>query len=574
MRRWILSPKWLLAAPLLIILMAAVACGDDPTPTPTPQPTPTPTATPLPSTPTPTAMPDAGMMVLEWVARGKQTPLVKMASCCNITDWDLHRACCGASPAAASKLYNMVMELNPVQPDHVIGDLAKTWEQDGLSFTFELHEAAMWNDGVPITAQDVEYSLNRMMETGVPRPRVSAVGRYIKSIDVIDDHTIKVNLKGNPSAFLNYLAVDYMTVLPKHAPLSGSPPGDPKQIVGSGPYVFEEWEKGVSYTVKKNPSYWKEGRPFINEIQSFVIGPTALTAALKTEQVIMMGLGFTRLSTVDNVAMAKELEGQVDVFFLNPNIIVALILNTTKPPFDDPRVRRAFTLAIDRQEIRTAGDGEKGSIGAPFPPHTGGGWGSTSATAETWPGNRQPKDQDIAEAKSLMAAAGVADGFKTDIISSPSGSQKQLAELIKFQMKKNLGIDITIMDRDNAARQQLSADGDFFILTQTHGLNIHDPDDLFNTLYLPGATRNLQGYVYPGLQELFDAQANEGDPVKRQALILQAEDILRAGEGHWVPVYWSEQAAWPVNKKVKNFFMGPSVTVQNMYKFEHIWVEE
>src|SRR5262249_7094126 len=132
--------------------------------------------------------------------------------------WDPYIAGTLLANAAISPMYNQVVEFNPLKPDEVIGDLAKSWEvhDAGLTYIFHLHEHIKWWDGKDLTAEDVVFSINRMIEPGKPRPRVGLLRPITQSAEVVDRHTVRVHLHYPSPSFLRFLAVDYMKVVPKH----------------------------------------------------------------------------------------------------------------------------------------------------------------------------------------------------------------------------------------------------------------------------------------------------------------------------------------------------------------------
>lgn len=525
-----------------------------------------------------TSEPSQAAVIPEWVKQGKQGGgIIPMAICCDLDHWDLHQSCCANGIAAAGKLFNLLVEYNPVGEEHeIIGDLARTWEvlPDGKTYVYHLNEAT-WTDGTPVTAEDVKFSLDRMIEPGAPRPRVGLLRPYIDTVDVIDQSTVRVSLKFPSPAYLQFQAVDYMVIMPKHI-VADPPDGEgldidkPKNVVGSGPYVFDDWQKGTSYRVLRNADYFKEGRPFFDGAETFMMkGKGTLVAAFKTEQVLMTGFGSIVLSVKETLDFENELRDSVNVNWLPPVLIPGLFFNFTRPPFDDPNVRRAIFLAIDRQEIMEAIDSGKGALGTPFQPVSG--WGSSQEVAAAWPGYRQPKTEDIVEAKRLLAEAGYADGFSAALNAINQPVYVAVTSLIKQQLKE-LDIDVDLQYFDAPTSLAAYAEGDYEMAFIRHGINITDPDELFSSIYLPGGSRNQLGYEDPRIRELFEKQTKEIDPLKRKVLLLEAEEILRQGEGHWVNLWWSSSLSYPVNKKIKNFWTPP--TIQLMYKHEHEWLEE
>jgi peptide/nickel transport system substrate-binding protein len=485
--------------------------------------------------------------------------------------WDLHHACCNIGPGAARDLFNALVMYNPVKPDEIIGDLAQRWEvsPDGLSYTFNLHEAQWW-DGQPVTAADVKFSLDRMLEPGQPRPRVGALRHYIQATEVVDAKTVKVHTKfPAPAAFLPFLAIDYAVIYPKHVLERGVDFDDPNNIVGSGPFKFKSYQRGQSWEFVKNPNYFKKGLPFLDGVQTFVMKDHhQIIEAFQMEHVLMCNRnGSCGLPVKDHLDLEEAMQGKGIFYWQEPTLATGINLNPMKPPFDDPRVRRAVYLAIDRQEVIKALSQGRGSVGTPFYPNT---WmSSPMETVSQWPGFPQPKEADLAEAKQLLTEAAYPNGFRTSFLAYPS---TVILGLMIKQHLKQIGIEVELKIVDVNTILAAQAQGDYAITGIRHGPSILDPDELFHAMYLPGGSRNQLNWEDPRLSALFEQQARAPDQAQRRALVLQAEEIIRQGETAWITLYWGADTGNMVNTKVKNFHRPQ--TVHTAMTHEHLWLEE
>ena len=269
---------------------AAQTSGGDVTPTPVRAATPTPTALPEEvATPIPTAETTfTGVGVQGGHARFLITEYPEL--------WDPHLMGTINGLEGGSPLYNQVVEFNPVSPDIIIPDLSESWERsdDGTTYTFKIRQGGKWQDGEDITAEDVAFSINRMIEPGEPRPRVGLLRISTENAEVIDDYTVQVNLKFPSGSFLGFLAVDFMKIVPEHVVTSGVDINIHEDIVAGGPYRPVETVRGNFWRHEKNPDYFKEGRPFFDEITGFNIpDPGTSTANFKTGQLGLHNAGGT-----------------------------------------------------------------------------------------------------------------------------------------------------------------------------------------------------------------------------------------------------------------------------------------
>jgi peptide/nickel transport system substrate-binding protein len=531
----------------------------------------------------------------EYVNRGKYGGILPIGDPSSPDQWDLHKSCCNFGPSGARDLYNNLVYYDPLNQVDIIGDLAETWEwaADGLSVTFRIHANARWSDGVSVTAEDVKYSLDRMAMTGVPRPRVKNIVPYYESSEVINPTTVKVNTKfPRPAAFLRFLATDYMVMVPKHvleaAPDSESAFDNPADIVGSGAFLFVNYEPGSNWEHEKNPNYWKEGLPFLDGRHTFYIKDrNRMQTALETQQILytIKATGLTEKQTI-SVAATMEERGIGTVLRSAPSVVGIISMNWTRKPFSDRNVRRAVHLALDSRELVNVHKLGNGWLPTPFFP---GEWTSPPEVVATWPGYRyvdeegnpylkdpigveglQKDPRDIEEARQLMADAGYADGLKANF--HGTAGYKEISVLMREQFKK-IGLDLVINFTDSTTRTAAEQSGDYsHFLGLGYGANIMDPDDLFIGIFLPGGPRNSLDYEAPGIRDIFEKQRTETDPVKRKALVAEAEEILRQGYDHSLQYYWVASAAWAVNSRVKNVL--PRETVQYGHLTEHIWLEK
>jgi ABC-type transport system substrate-binding protein len=274
----LLKTKWLLGIPLLLALLIAAACGEDATPTAPPTATTAPavpTATTAAAQPTattaatkaatkaaqPTAMPQAkkfGMEDLAFVQKGKYGgfPIPMWASAYS-SNWDLHKAPTLHSTRAVRALYNGLVHYDFKDNRNIICDLCESWSlaEDGVTYTFNINPKAIWSNGEPVTATDVKFSLDRMVDPDEVFPRAKGIGTYYDSSKAIDAKTLELVTKFPAAAFLKFLALDYMVIYNKKHVESTDPEtlDQPEGAMGSGGFLEAGVLVGESYTVEKKP---------------------------------------------------------------------------------------------------------------------------------------------------------------------------------------------------------------------------------------------------------------------------------------------------------------------------------
>ncbi len=490
--------------------------------------------------------------------------------------WDPHIAGTLGAMAAISPLYNQVVEFNPLNPSEVIGDLAKRWEvTDGeLTYTFHLHEHVQWWDGKDLTAEDVAFSINRMIEPGKPRPRVGLLRPMTKSAEVIDRNTVKVRLHYPSPSFIKFLAVDYMKVVPKHVIEAGVDINVWEHIVGSGPFKPKAAKRGDSVTHVRNPNYFKPGRPYLDSLTIVAIVDTGTAAAaIKAGKIVSTTTG--PLGVDDVLKLEKELKGKYTLYWQPVTNQQAVFANVEREPWKDLRIIKALRLVTDQQEIQKAFGAGKHSIGAPFP--VGSWYGSTTDELLQRPGYRIPKDHDIAEAKALLKAAGYdppAKLGKRVLTTNTIWIYPDLAQLWAAQMRRNLGVDIEVKLVDTPSGVTSFVAGDFDLGIFGYAYNIDDPDDYVNALYGPGA-RNYTRWKNPEFLTMLDQQSKELDKVQRRQALRKMEEFLLTVEDPYIQIIW-HPLFYFVSDKVRTE-AGPFIvpdTIQTVLKREHIWLEK
>ena len=490
--------------------------------------------------------------------------------------WDPHIAGTLGALASISPVYNQVVEFNPLKPDEVIGDLAKSWEvqDDGLTFVFHLHENVKWSDGKDLTAEDVAFSIQRMIKPGEPRPRVGLLRPTTKSAEVVDRNTVRVRLNYPSPSFIKFLAVDYMKIVPKHVVEAGTDINRWQNIVGSGPFKIKKSRRGDSTQYERNPNYFKEGRPYLDQLTVMSVSDAGTASAAIRAGKIHATTAVTAVGVEDALKLEQALPDKLKVFFQPMNAGNHFFANSEKEPWTDLRLIKALRWATDQWEMQQAfGDGRY-SIGAPFP--VGSWYGSTEDELQKLPGYRKPKDLDIADAKKLLKEAGYDPPSKLGkrtLTTPTAGQAPDIAQLWVAQMRRNLGLEIEVKLVDTPAGVTSYVAGDFDLGIWGYGFNIADPDDWVNAIYGPGA-RNYTRWKNPEFLKLFDQQSRELDTEKRRAILRKMEHFLLTVEDPYVQMQW---VPWyyVINNQVKTE-AGPFIpaeTIQTCLKWDHVWME-
>ena len=510
-----------------------------------------------------------------------------------------------------NSMHGKLIEFNPETDDHwdIRGDLAKSWEVagDGVTYTFNLDERATWHDGLPVTAEDVVYSLDTMQDpdTERPRPVFTQLDSFYKQGNsrALDQNTVQVTIENPSGEFLPTLALAYFNIIAKHWDESDIDKTKWSNSMGAGPFLPGEIENDVSMELIKNPDYWKEGLPYVDRIQHFIItesGPTI--AAFRTGRVLTQSWLVTPVSNKEAVKLGEEEPDKLDVLW-SGSFGPAGILMPINPPFNDLRIRQAFNLVFDRHEfVEVFGAGPGTDLAAPYF-GVDNWYGYTAEEIANAPGYRQGPNgekhpDDLAEAKRLIAeweaehpngfeATDTTDpwiytpgeGHKFTMMTRISGDKVSWAELQLEQLRRFLDIDGTLTPIDSAAGiSRYNAEtgyggaGDFLIAAQDLGQLMMPSTQISLFEGAETCCKWLSELAPQWFRDAVVEQATEQDPEKRVEIVRNMQKYLIEEDPGPLLTLWHSVRPYIVNKKLQNFHMAP--TVFSQLKWEHVWIEE
>ncbi|MDP2953952.1 MAG: ABC transporter substrate-binding protein, partial [Chloroflexota bacterium] len=473
---------------------------------------------------------------------------------------------------AVGAIGNGILQFDPVEQDKVVGDLAERWEvnPDGKVYTFYFHKGIKWHDGTAFSADDVKFILDRISKPpkGMVSPRQGPF-QVIESIEVVDKDTLRIVLQYPSASFLQVLATGWNIIMPRHVvEPAGVKRLSYREAVGSGPFKIKEFISGVSLEWAKNEDYFIKGRPYLDGMKMFFIRDGAAQhAAFKTGKIHVSYLGGTAILPSDVAAikrMRPETVVQKGLTLYMPN----LGMNTKRKPFDDARVRKAIFLAVDRQAGNQVIQQGEGLIGGLFPPTSY--WAFPQDELLRMPGYRQPKDQDLAEAKRLMAEAGYPSGFKSTLLARPDKLNQDIAVFFANEVSK-LGIEAQIQTKEIASFVASMNGRNFDLFEWAQAIVIDDPDMVFGEFYTSSGVRNYEQHVVPGLEEMFDKQSRELDPAKRKETVLQMQRLVLENPAKAIAIWHTLFVLFA--PEVKGYKVGNRGTYQNA-KFQDVWLAQ
>ncbi len=406
-----------------------------------------------------------------------------------------------AAGAIDSVLYSNVFEgLTRFMGDgSVVPGLAESWDisDDGLSYTFHLHDGVKFHDGTAMDAEDVKFSLDRARAEDSANAQ-KALFAGIADVKVLDPLTVQVTLSEPNGSFLFNMAWgDAVIVAPE------SIEGIKQTPVGTGAFKFAEWVQGDRIVLEKNADYWGTPAKLDKATFKFISDPTAAFAAMMAEDVDV----FTGFPAPENLPQF-EADPRFQVLVGSTEGETILSTNNQQAPFDNVKVREALAHAIDRQAIIDGAMFGYGTpIGTHFAPHNPAYVDLTGQSAF-----------DPEKSKALLAEAGLPDGFETTLHLPPPSYARRGGEIIAAQLAQ-VGIKAEIINVEWAQWLETVFRGKNFgltIVSHTEPMDIGiyaRPEYYFQ-------------YDNPAFQKLMTTLNATTDPAKRTELLQQAQKII------------------------------------------------
>ncbi len=294
--------------------------------------------------------------------------------------------------------------------------LAESWETpDDLTYVFTLRQGVTFHNGRPLTAEDVKFTFERIKDEATASPWASQFAP-VDTIEATDDLTVTFNLSAPYGPFLATLSSAYASIVPADDSLDLQ-----TTMVGTGPFLLEAWEQDTETVMVANASYWIPDEPQLNTLRWLILPEeSARLAAVRTGEIHL-----TAIADPLTVEAATGSEG-VQVIEQATTDYYLLGFNTAEPPFDDPKVRRALAMAVDRQAIIDAVFFGRGEVSGPIVP-TLGDWAQPVEQLPTYTVDRE-------QAQTLLEEAGASDLSFTILVGSLYQEFVNIALVIQDQL--------------------------------------------------------------------------------------------------------------------------------------------
>jgi peptide/nickel transport system substrate-binding protein len=440
-----------------------------------------------------------------------------------------------------------------------VPDLAESWEvsEDSKTFTFVLREGLTWNDGTPLTVDDIIFTVERAADarTGSNlKGRMSniegavAYGNQeadsISGLTKVDDRTLTITLANPDAAFMTSLGVfSGFCVLPKHA-LEGIAPEAMKEnpfslapTVGAGPYNFVRYETDQFVELAVNPTYWGE-RPAVDRIFMTIATPDVAVAQLQRGELDLMTM------PVDEADRLKN-DPSIKIVSVRSPSISQIGINNNREFFKDKRVRQAMMYAIDRQGIvDTIMFGQAEVVNSPI---IGPDWVGTPEV------NLYPFDPEMA--KSLLAEAGWDPNQAVEMIYVAGPKEQEAYGAVIQQQLRDVGMNVNLVLVESAElRRRYIEENDYDLFLFGGGQYRAEPSltaIYYHSKNLTPAGGNGTHYVNPEIDQLLDAAVAVSDRAARAEIYHQIAKIINED----VPTIflWSPYSIYGVSQRLQGF---------------------
>ena len=420
----------------------------------------------------------------------------------DIDSLDPHKATAAGTKEIIFNIFEGLVK--PDENGNLINAVASdyTISEDGLVYTFTLRDNVKFHNGNVVTAEDVKYSLERVSGLLDGTPLISTLST-IKSVDILDEKTVQVTVENaNTELIYSFVAA----IIP-----AGSGEDETADPIGTGPFSFVSYKPQQGIVLAKNPDYWQEGLPYLDQVEFKIIN-SADTALLELQG-----------GTIDFYAyltdsQAQALQGSHQVISSPTNMVQALFLNNAVEPLNDVRVRQAISYALDKEAINDFVGGGNGTL-------------LSSAMLPTLKeyyvdlNDTYGTTANVEKAKELMADAGYADGFDMEIaIVSTYEFHMQTGEVIVEQLKE-IGINATIKGMENSSWLDEVYNGRQFDATITVLTCDMTPGYLMNR-FQTDSSKNFINFQSAEYDEIYAKAQAALDPDEKAGYYKELQKIL------------------------------------------------
>src|SRR5215831_15970680 len=454
--------------------------------------------------------------------------------------------------------------------DSIVPDLATgwSWNEDGTELTLLLHRGVKWHDGKPFTAKDVQCTFDLVTGKLSEKLRVNPRKSWYRNLEAVTtngDYDVTFHLRRPQPAFLMALAEGYSPIYPCHV----APRDMRSHPIGTGPFKFVEFKPNERISVTRNADYWKAGRPYLDGIEYTIIKNLSTATLAFVAGKFDMAFPYSL-----EVPLLKNVTSQMPeaICELVPlGISRSLIVNRDKPPFDNPDLRQAMALSLDRQAFINIITEGQGDIGGAMQPPPEGLWGMPPDVLKTLPGYDPDIQNNRAEARPLMRTLGYGPDDRLKIkLSVRDLPFLRYPAVILIDQLKEVYIDGELETIDTTNWLPKVMRKDYIVGLTGQGAGV-DPDHSLNLSYRCGGELNYNGYCSAEVDELIERQSIEADTQKRKKLVWEIERKLAEDGARPIIFYDRRAMCWQPHVKGWTVMVN---SIFNGWRMEDVWLDK
>ena len=472
--------------------------------------------------------------------------------------YDGHRETTFAMLHPLAPHYSTLLRFDPENYPKIEGDVAESWtvSKDGLTYTFKIRKGIKFHDGSLLTARDVKATYDKIVfpPEGVASAR-KAYYAMVEKVEAPDESTVVFHLKWPSASLLRQLASPWNFIY-KADILAKDPRWYEKNVMGSGPFTFVDYVAGSHWDGKKNPDYFVKGRPYLDGYRAVFIRDTApRVAAIRGGQALIEFRGFNPAVRDDLVrALGDKIRVQESSWICNMTVAI----NNEKKPFDDVRVRKALTLAIDRWE------GSKAlsqisimkPVGGVMRP--GSEFAPSDAELSKLAGFAKDSEASRKEARRLLKEAGVPEGFPFTLKNRNIKEPYEAVGVYVIDQWRKVGLNVTHLPQEGGPYFADLRAGNYETSIDFACDFMDEPDyQLIKFISRHKSPINYARYVDPVVDDLYEKQGRATDLKERLKLIRQMEKRVLDEQAYQFHVLWWQRII-PHWARVKGWKITPS----------------
>src|SRR6516164_6509222 len=438
--------------------------------------------------------------------------------------FDLHQSGTFFNLGAMACMFDNLIRRDPFDSGNIIPDLAHSWEiaEDGKTYTFFLRKGVQFSDGAELSAEDVKATFDRIARppSGISIPR-SILFTSVSEINARDKHTVECKLsEARPIGFMMGAIASGWNVIVRKKTLEDNNYNLRKLVTypGTGPFRSVRRVENELWVMERNPNYWNKGLPYLDGIEFYHVLPFSpeMGSAILSGRV-----DYVRITDPVTMRKAQSTPGLSTANY-NQSVIHATYLNTKKKPFDDPRVRRAMHLALDRpvlaEVVKDVAPMSPGSFIYPFSEY------ATPKEELTKRLGYQPDPAaSIKEARALLAAAGYPNGINgLDYMVRDIAIFKLWSQAIQAMLQEALNVQCNLRTVVESVWFDDAASGHFDLAIGAVVGTLLDPSDSFSAWYGKDGPQNYSFWDNVEFQALTARIDREIDPAMRLPMVHQA----------------------------------------------------